>query len=77
MTNEKEKQKLSVEYIRSENFAGLKTITLKVNGKNYTYKILRDEPQWLINRFHYLKKFSDGRALNFIKGRTCLIMQEG
>lgn len=71
------KQNLSVEYIRSENFSGLRTITLKVNGKEYVYKILRDESQWLINRFHYLKKFGDGRALNFIKNRTCLLMQEG
>lgn len=76
MMNKKEKQNLSVEYIRSENFGGLKTITLRVNEKKYTYKILRDEIQWLVNRFHYLKKFSDGRALNFIKSRTCLLEQE-
>jgi len=60
---------LSVRFVRTEIFAGRKILFLAINGKVYGYEPLRDELSWLLKRFWQLKRYGDGRALNFIKNR--------
>ena len=60
---------LSVGFVRTEIFAGRKILFLSINGKVYGYEPLRDELSWLLKKFWQLKRYGDGRALNFIKKR--------
>lgn len=68
---------LSVRFVRTEIFAGRKILFLAINGKVYGYEPLRDELSWLLKRFWQLKRYGDGRALNFIKKRMKVAFKGG
>lgn len=66
---------LSVGFVRTEIFAGRKILFISINGKLYGYEPLRDELSWLLKRFWQLKRYGDGRALNFIKKRMKVVFK--